>query len=65
MACHFCQKNTNDIDFKDVDLLSRFISGSYKIKSKERSGLCSKHQRLVARAIKRARQLGIIPYMLK
>lgn len=65
MTCYFCQKNTNEIDFKNVDILSRFVSSSYKIKRRKRSGLCSLHQRGVAKAIKRARQLGIMPYTPK
>jgi len=65
MICHFCQKNTKEMDFKDVDTLSRFVSSSYKIKNRRKTGLCSMHQRKVSQAIKRARQLGIMPYTPK
>jgi small subunit ribosomal protein S18 len=62
MACFFCQRNIQEIDFKEVDLLRRFISGSAKIRGKKRTGTCSKHQRKITRAIKRARVLGLLPY---
>lgn len=62
MVCYLCQKNINEIDYKDTLLLSRFISGFYKIKGKKKTGLCSHHQRKVATAIKRARQMSLMPY---
>jgi len=62
MTCYFCQKNADEIDFKSVDVLSKFISSAYKIKNRRKTGLCSSHQRGVAKAIKRARQLGIMPH---
>ena len=65
MTCYFCQKNADEIDFKSVDILSKFISSAYKIKNRRRTGLCSCHQRGVAKAIKRARQLGIMPHTPK
>jgi len=60
MECYFCQKNIKEIDFKNTDLLSKFISGLGKIKAKKRTGACSKHQRHLAVAIKRARHLGLL-----
>ncbi|MBI2054125.1 MAG: 30S ribosomal protein S18 [Candidatus Staskawiczbacteria bacterium] len=63
--CYFCQKNIDGIDFKDTELLSRFISGFYKIKARKKTGLCSRHQRKIAIAIKRARQTGLMPYTPK
>jgi small subunit ribosomal protein S18 len=60
MACYFCQHNTKEIDYKDVDLLRRFVSSSAKIKPKEKCGTCSKHQRQVKNAVKRARHLGLM-----
>jgi len=60
--CYFCQKNIKEIDFKETEILSRFISGLAKIKPKKKSGVCSKHQRKLAKAIKRARILGLLPY---
>jgi small subunit ribosomal protein S18 len=61
--CYFCQKNIEAIDYKNVEQLTRYVSGFYKIKGKKKTGLCSKHQRKIAVAIKRARQLGMMPYL--
>jgi small subunit ribosomal protein S18 len=60
MDCYFCQRNIREIDFKNTELLERFVSGLGKIKARKRTGVCSKHQRQVARAIKRARHLGLL-----
>lgn len=58
--CYFDQKNINTVDHYDAALLSRFLTPWGKIKSHGESGLCSRHQRMVARAIKRARMLGVL-----
>lgn len=60
MDCYFCKSNIKEIDFKESQVLRRFISGAGKIKPKKRTGICSSHQRKLARAIKRARYLGIL-----
>lgn len=60
MSCFFCTKNIKEIDFKDPELLRKFVSGLGKIRGKKKTGLCSKHQRQLAKAIKRARQLGLL-----
>ena len=65
MACYFCQRNIKDIDFKDIETLKRFISGLGKIRAKKRTGVCASHQRKLARAIKRARILGLLPFTSK
>jgi len=65
MACYFCQRNLKEIDFKDTELLRRFISGLAKIRAKKRTGVCAKHQRKLAKAIKRARHLGLLPHTTK
>ena len=65
MACYFCKLNVREIDFKNSGLLGKFMSDMAKIKRKRASRLCSKHQRHVAKAIKRARYLGLLPYTLK
>ena len=65
MACYFCQRNIKDIDFKDIETLRRFISGLGKIRAKKRTGVCASHQRKLARAIKRARILGLLPFTSK
>lgn len=64
-VCYFCQKNVDDVDFKNVELLSKFVSGFYKIKPRKKTNLCSYHQKKIATAIKRARQMGLLPYTVK
>lgn len=61
--CYFCRHNIEEIDFTNAALLSRFLSPWAKIKSGSESGLCPKHQRRLAKAIKKARYLAIIPYV--
>jgi len=65
MPCHFCQRNIQEIDFKDIKVLEKFTSGLKKIRPRKRTGVCSSHQRKLAKAIKRARFLGLIPYVSK
>lgn len=62
MACYFCQYNIQQIDFKDIKTLRRFISLGGKIRAKKRTGTCSSHQRKLAQAIKRARFLALLSY---
>jgi len=60
--CYFCRRNIQEVDYKEAELLKKFTSGLAKIKSRQKTGLCAKHQRQLAKAIKRARQLGLLPY---
>ncbi len=60
MECYFCKRNINEVDFKETGLLRRFISGLGKIRARSKTGLCATHQRKTAKAIKRARHLGLI-----
>ncbi|MFA6551459.1 MAG: 30S ribosomal protein S18 [Patescibacteria group bacterium] len=61
--CHFCVNNLRDVDYKDVQLLRRFLNSYSKILPKKRTGVCSKHQRKIATAVKRARILALIPFL--
>jgi small subunit ribosomal protein S18 len=63
MPCYFCQRNINEIDFKNTQLLRRFLSSLGKIKARKKTGVCAFHQRKLKRAIKRARFLGLLPYV--
>lgn len=58
-------QNTKVIDYKDVETLKRFINPHGRILSKQRTGLTAKDQRLVATAIKRARFMGLLPYVAR
>jgi len=62
-VCRFCIEKKEDIDYKEVELLSRFLSDKGKILSRRASGNCAKHQRKLALAIKRARFLSLLPYV--
>jgi small subunit ribosomal protein S18 len=64
-SCFYCVNNKVAIDYKDVMNLRRFVSSYMKIAPQRRSGLCSKHQRHVANAIKRARQASLMPFIPK
>ena len=61
--CYFCSQNIKEIDYKDVETLKRFISPSMKIYSRRKTGLCAKHQRQLKTAIKRARNIALLPYI--
>jgi small subunit ribosomal protein S18 len=63
--CFFCKKKINEIDYKDINLLSHFISETGKIKPSKRTGTCSKHRRKLTQALKRARHLALLPYIVK
>ncbi len=64
-ACYFCTNNTDLVDYKDVILLRRFINTVGKITPRRRSKVCSKHQRTVSQAIKRARVIGLLPFVAR
>jgi small subunit ribosomal protein S18 len=61
-ACYYCVNNKTVVDYKDINALRRFVSSHMKIAPRRRSGLCAKHQRLVASAIKRSRQSALMAY---
>jgi len=60
--CYFCRHKIEEIDWRDTDLLRQYLSGQAKILSSRRTGLCAKHQRRLAKAIKRARVMGLLPF---
>lgn len=61
--CKFCSDRSLVIDYKNVDLLKHFISERGKIVPRRISGTCAKHQRWLCEAIKRARQVALLPYV--
>ena len=63
-VCPFCAGKVK-IDYKDVSMLAHYVSGHGKIGSRRRTKACAKHQRRLARAIKRARFLALLPYAPK
>ena len=62
-VCIFCKNKNQTIDYKDVDLLKRFISPNGKILPRRVTGTCAYHQRELTIAIKRARHLALLPYV--
>jgi len=61
-VCLFCEQGVEEIDYKEPPILRKFTSSYAKIVARKRSGTCAKHQRSLARAIKRARFMGLIAY---
>src|SRR5918911_4428792 len=61
-VCVFCKEGVTYIDYKDVNLLRRFMSDRAKIRARRVSGNCAQHQRDIALAIKTSRELALLPY---
>ncbi len=62
-VCSFCASKVEVIDYKNAEKLRGYISDRGKIEPRRRTGTCAKHQRILARAIKRARLLALVPYV--
>ncbi len=60
--CVFCSERAGFIDYKDIGRLRRFVTERGKILPRRVSGTCARHQRVLAVAIKRARELALLPY---
>jgi len=60
--CYFCKENIENIDYKNISLLEKFISDKGKIRPKRSTGNCVQHQRKIAMAVKRARVIALMPY---
>lgn len=63
--CKFCKNNTIYIDYRNPELLKKYMTNWSKIKPASVSGVCSRHQRELTKAIKRARYLALIPYVTR
>ena len=61
-VCQFCVDKVSYIDYKDTDTLWRYLTPQAKIQPRRKTGTCAKHQRMLARAIKRARHLALLPF---
>ena len=62
-SCRFCAERIDEIDYKELDRLSRFVSERGKITPSRITGTCARHQRRLAVAIKRARYMALLPYV--
>jgi small subunit ribosomal protein S18 len=61
-VCQFCVDQTKFIDHKQVDVLKRMTTEQGRMRSRRETGTCARHQRMLARAVKRARHLALIPF---
>jgi small subunit ribosomal protein S18 len=61
--CPYCKEKVEQVDYKDLTTLRKFISERGKIRSRRISGACRRHQNQVSRAVKRARELALLPYV--
>ena len=64
-VCFFCANHIDHVDYKDTDLLKRYISEKGKILPRRVTGACAKHQRHIAEQIKKARAIALLPYTNK
>jgi len=62
-VCHFCTDKTAKIDYKNVEVLRRYVSDRGKIRPRRQTGVCAKHQRRLSVAIKRARHMALLPFV--
>jgi len=61
--CLFCTEKISYVDYKDTQFIRRFMSPYAKIMSSQKTGTCSKHQRMVSQALKRARHMALLPFV--
>lgn len=61
--CYFCTNHLSTVDYKDTQVLRRFMSPHAKILSHKRTGACPKHQRMVTKALKHARHMALLPFV--
>ncbi|MEW6716707.1 MAG: 30S ribosomal protein S18 [Chloroflexota bacterium] len=61
-VCPFCVDKDLPMDYKNVEVLQRFVSEDGRIRPRRHTGTCSKHQRKLAREVKRARHLALLPF---
>ncbi|MDO4282689.1 MAG: 30S ribosomal protein S18 [Clostridia bacterium] len=64
-VCNFCVDRVEEIDYKDVEKLKKYVSDKGKILPRRVTGTCAKHQRKVTEAIQRARHIALLPYTVK
>ena len=61
--CYFCKEKIEEVDYKNHNQLRRYVSEKGKIRSRRITGACRRHQRQVAVAVKRAREMALLPYV--
>jgi small subunit ribosomal protein S18 len=63
--CYFTKNHIRFIDYKDTEILKKFINPYGRLISRKRTGVCAKSQRQLALAVKRARYMGLLPYVVR
>lgn len=63
--CYFSQNNIKYIDYKDVEILKKFLNPHARMLSRKKTGVTAKNQRKLAEAVKRARFMGLLPYVTR
>lgn len=63
--CAFCTNQMHDIDYKDIKTMKYFIDGFQRIKKRYYSGVCLRHQKKLSTSVKRAREMGMLPFVNK
>lgn len=61
-VCNFCADKVKEIDYKQTDVLKRYITDRGQIRPRRKTSLCAKHQRRISEAVKRARFMALLPY---
>lgn len=62
--CQFCKEGADFVDYKDVQMLRKYVTDRGKIKPRRVTGACVQHQRDIANAVKRAREMALLPYVV-
>lgn len=62
-SCHFCKDKVEEVDYKGINQLRRYVSERGKIRNRTMTGACRRHQRQVSVAVKRAREMALLPYI--
>jgi small subunit ribosomal protein S18 len=62
-SCYFCKEKIEEVDYKNYNQLRRYVSEKGKIRSRRITGACRRHQEQIAVAVKRAREMALLPYV--
>jgi small subunit ribosomal protein S18 len=62
-SCYFCKEKVEEVDYKNYNQLRRYVSEKGKIRSRRITGACRRHQEQIAVAVKRAREMALLPYV--
>jgi small subunit ribosomal protein S18 len=62
-SCYFCKEKIEEVDYKNYNQLRRYVSERGKIRSRRITGACRRHQEQIAVAVKRAREMALLPYV--